>query len=57
MDSDEVVYDLYCGTGTIALYLASDAHRIYGFEFNQETVENAVRNAYHNQIFNTQFER
>ncbi|HKJ68627.1 MAG TPA: 23S rRNA (uracil(1939)-C(5))-methyltransferase RlmD [bacterium] len=54
---EDVVYDLYCGTGTIALYLASGAQRVYGFEVNQETVENAVRNAYHNQIFNAQFER
>jgi len=55
--SDDTVYDLYCGTGTIALYLAADAGRVHGFEINQETVENAVRNAYHNQIFNVQFDR
>lgn len=54
---DEVVFDLFCGTGTIALYLASGARRVFGFEVNQESIENATRNAYHNEIFNVQFER
>ncbi len=54
---DDVVYDLYCGTGTISLYLAPEAQRVFGFEVNQEAIENATRNAYHNEIFNVQFER
>lgn len=54
---DEVIYDLYCGTGTIALYLSPNAQRVYGFEWNQEAVENATRNAYHNQVFNVEFSR
>lgn len=53
---DEVVYDLYCGTGSIALYLSEKAKRVYGFEVNEEALDNAVRNAYHNEVFNTQFE-
>ena len=28
----EVVYDLYCGTGSIAVYLAKNAKEVYGFE-------------------------
>ena len=32
LEGDEVVYDLYCGTGSIALYLAKKAKVVYGFE-------------------------
>lgn len=53
----DYLYDLYCGTGTIALYLAKNAQRVYGFEINQEAIDNATRNAYNNQIFNAQFDR
>jgi len=56
IQQDDVVYDLYSGTGTIALYLSENAKRVYGFEVNQDAIDNAVRNAYQNETFNAQFE-
>ncbi len=56
VQEDDVVYDLYCGTGTIALYLSGNANRVYGFEVNQDAIDNAVRNAFQNEVFNAQFE-
>lgn len=41
----EVVYDLYCGTGTISLFMAEKAKKVYGFELFAESVKNARRNA------------
>jgi len=56
-EADDIIYDLYCGTGTIALFLAPHAGRVFGFEVNQEAIENATRNAYQNGIFNVEFDR
>jgi len=51
----EIVWDLYCGIGTISLFLARRAGRIYGVEIIPEAVENARENARINQIDNAQF--
>ena len=55
LSGNEVVYDLYCGTGTISLYLAGYAKEIYGFEVIRSALEDAERNAERNKITNTQF--
>ena len=51
----EVVWDLYCGTGTMAIGLASGARKVIGFELNQEAVTDAKINARLNGIDNCEF--
>jgi len=52
---DELVYDLYTGTGSIALFLARHAGRVIGIEYVEGAVEDARRNAEANGISNTEF--
>ena len=52
---DEIVYDLYCGTGTIGLFLAQNAKEVYGFEVIRSALEDAEKNADFNNIENVQF--
>ncbi len=51
----ETVYDLYCGTGTIALTLARNALTVWGVEFSEEAVAYAIDNAALNGIANAAF--
>lgn len=51
----ETVWDLYCGTGTISLFLAQRAERVIGIEVVPEAVEKARENARLNQIDNCEF--
>ena len=51
----ETVWDLYCGIGTISLFLAQRAKRVYGVEIVPEAVENARENARQNGIDNVEF--
>lgn len=51
----EIVYDLYCGTGSISLFLAQKAKMVYGFEMISSAVEDAQQNAIKNGIENAQF--
>ena len=55
LSGNEVIYDLYCGTGSISLYLASQSKMVYGFEVIRSSLENAERNAKRNNIHNVQF--
>jgi 23S rRNA (uracil1939-C5)-methyltransferase len=52
---DDVVYDLYSGTGTIALLLADDAAVVVGIESVESAVEDARRNAEMNGVHNCTF--
>ncbi len=52
---DDVVYDLYCGTGSISIFMAGLVKQVYGFELIQSAVEDAVRNAVSNGAYNCQF--
>ncbi len=52
---DELVYDLYCGTGTIALFLARACRRVTGLEYVAEATEDARINARINGIDNVSF--
>ena len=52
---DDVVLDLYCGTGTIGLSMAESAKEIVGVEIIQDAVDNAVINAKNNGISNAEF--
>jgi len=51
----ELVYDLYSGTGTIAIYMAKNAKKIIGIESVPEAVEDAKINASINKIENVEF--
>ena len=51
----EIVFDLYCGTGTMALYLARQAQEVIGFEVVKVAVEDAIRNSVRNGIGNVRF--
>ncbi len=52
----ENVIDAYCGIGTISLFLARAAGRVYGVEIVPEAIEDAKRNAELNGIGNSEFE-
>ena len=51
----ETVLDLYCGIGTISLFLARHAKRVYGVEIVSEAVRDAKHNAQINGIANAEF--
>ncbi len=51
----ETVWDLYCGIGTISLFLARDAGKVYGVEIVPRAIEDAVDNAKLNGITNVEF--
>lgn len=51
----ETVWDLYCGIGTISLFLAGDAKRVYGVEVVPQAIEDAKENARRNGIENAEF--
>jgi 23S rRNA (uracil1939-C5)-methyltransferase len=55
LSGGETVYDLYCGTGTIALTLAHSALTVWGVEASEEAVSNAIDNAALNAIGNAAF--
>ncbi len=52
---DKVLYDLYCGTGTIGQVVASEAKEVVGIEIVEEAVEMARENAKLNGIDNCRF--
>lgn len=51
----ELVYDLYTGTGTIANFVAKEAHKVIGIEYVPEAIEDAKINSQINNIENTLF--
>lgn len=51
----ETVWDLYCGIGTISLFLAQKAGKVYGVEIVPQAIEDAKRNARLNGITNAEF--
>lgn len=55
LKGEEVVYDLYTGTGTIASFLAGEAKKVIGIEYIEEAVKDALQNAGINGIKNAEF--
>ncbi|WP_289024544.1 23S rRNA (uracil(1939)-C(5))-methyltransferase RlmD [uncultured Salegentibacter sp.] len=55
LQGDEIVYDLYTGTGTIAQFVAKKAKKVVGVEVVPEAIIDAKENAERNQINNAQF--
>ncbi len=51
----ETVWDLYCGIGTISLFLAGRAKQVYGVEIVPQAIEDARENAANNEIKNAEF--
>lgn len=51
----ETVWDLYCGIGTISLFLAQKAARVYGVEIVPQAIEDAKKNAALNHMDNVEF--
>src|SRR5699024_7527800 len=51
----ETVWDLYCGIGTISLFLAQKAGQVYGVEIVPQAIEDAKKNAGLNGITNAEF--
>lgn len=55
LSGNELVYDLYTGTGTIAQFVSKKAKKVVGIEAVPEAIEDAKANAKHNKIDNTVF--
>lgn len=55
LTGEEVLWDIYCGAGTIGLYLAEGARKLYGIEIIPEAIADAKENAKANGIENAEF--
>ena len=55
LTGNETVWDLYCGIGTISLFLAKSAKKVYGVEIVPEAIADAKENAQLNGIENAEF--
>ena len=55
LTGDEIVYDLYTGTGTIANFIADRAKKVVGIEYIEDAVKDARINSEWNNITNTSF--
>lgn len=52
---NDIVFDLYCGIGTISIFMAKYAKKVYGVEIVEEAVKAAKENAKINNVTNTEF--
>lgn len=57
LTGEEILFDLYCGTGTIGLYMAKYAKEVHGFEVIVSSIEDAMRNTVSNGIGNAYFHK
>ena len=55
LTGEETVWDLYCGIGTISLFMAKRAKHVYGIEIIEQAIEDARSNAKSNGIDNAEF--
>lgn len=55
LEGHETVWDLYCGIGTISLFLAGKAKQVYGVEIVPQAIEDAKENTKINHITNAEF--
>jgi 23S rRNA (uracil1939-C5)-methyltransferase len=55
LTGNETVFDAYCGTGTITLFLSKKAKKVYGVEIVPQAIENARINAEQNGVKNAEF--
>ena len=52
---DDIVFDLYCGIGTISLFMSKHAKKVYGVEIVEQAIQMAKENAKSNEMENTEF--
>lgn len=55
IDKNDIVFDLYCGIGTISLFMAQYAKKVYGIEIVEQAIQDAKENAKINNIENAEF--
>ncbi len=55
LKGNETVFDLYCGIGTISLFLAQKTKAVYGIEIVPQAIKDANNNAKNNNLTNTHF--
>ncbi len=55
LSGEEFVADVYCGTGTITLFLAKKAKHVYGIEIVPDAIKDAKENAKNNRVENVSF--
>lgn len=55
LNGQETVWDMYCGTGTISLFLSARAKQVFGVEIVPEAIRDARQNALDNGIKNVEF--
>lgn len=55
ISKNDVVFDLYCGIGTISIFMAKFAKEVYGVEIIEQAIDMAKENAVLNEIDNTHF--
>tara|TARA_B100000614_G_scaffold114181_1_gene102583 strand:- start:11397 stop:12803 length:1407 start_codon:yes stop_codon:yes gene_type:complete len=53
--SHETIYDFYCGTGTISIFLSKEAKKVIGFEIVEAAIKDAYENAKINNVGNCEF--
>ena len=53
--NNDVVWDLYCGTGSVAIFVSGKAKKVVGFEIVENAVQDAYRNAALNNVANCTF--
>lgn len=55
LSGNEIVYDLYCGTGSISIFISKHCQKVFGIELVESAVRDAVENACENQVRNCTF--
>lgn len=55
LNGNETVFDAYCGTGTISLFLSKNAKKVYGIEIVPQAIDNANENKLANGVDNVEF--
>lgn len=55
LTGSEIVYDLYCGTGSIGIFVSRNARKVVGIELIKEAIDDAKENAARNNVNNATF--
>ncbi|KER10157.1 MAG: RNA methyltransferase [[Candidatus Thermochlorobacteriaceae] bacterium GBChlB] len=55
LSPDDVVYDLYCGTGSISIFISAHCKKVFGIELVESAVKDAEKNAARNGVQNCSF--
>lgn len=55
LTGEEILFDLYCGIGTIGIFMASKAKEVYGIEIVEQSIEDAKENCKINNIINAKY--